>query len=828
VGVHGFPASLTSFVGRSAEVREVERLLDRYRLVTVIGPGGAGKTRLASEIARQVADRYEDGVWLAELAKVRDPARVSSAVAAALGVRALAGNDLDQALARALAGRHLLLVLDNCEHVIGAAARLGSELLLAADEVQVLATSREPLKISGEFRYRLGPLPLPGNLPGDAPGNAPDDSADDSPDSEGDQNPAVALFTARAREAGAAVTLDGQTRPLIERLVVRLDGMPLAIELAAGRVEALGVAQLLDRIDDRLALLVSGDRAADERQRSLAATVEWSYQLLNEQEQGVFRALSVFPGPFPLEGAEAVAGPAAKLAVLGMVDCSLLIPPRTGPDGRARYAMPETLRVYGADLLARAGEAAAAEAALARFALDVAEEAAAGLATRTWESAGLRHMDADASTLEQGLSWAAEHDPVMAVRLALAMSWWWMLRGRLMEHREVLRALADRVEPGSNEWYAAHIWLGRAYTDMADLAGALGHYTMVLDELGDQDRPVIRSACLGGRASALLNLGRITEAASDSRHSLELAERAGYQSGRATALALLAMIASRTGAFAEAVRLARQSLHITSEIPGPIARMRSQVLVVALAEAGELAAAEQVCAEGLAQAREQGDLWNVSGLLTCMARLDLLAGRNHDAAAHLREHLRIALRSGGDAYVRGGVRGTAHLCAQTGRPAEAITLDAAAAAAQRAAASSARETSDTLLMLGEYGHQVLRDARQALGPAQALLAEERGAAMSLRTAGEYAVLLVTDAVPAPAAVPGPPAAADPAPRLGGLSARERELVVLVAQGYTNAQIAARLVISPRTVGSHLDRIRDKTGCRRRADLTRLALSAGMI
>jgi predicted ATPase/DNA-binding CsgD family transcriptional regulator len=828
VGVHGFPASLTSFVGRSAEVREVDSLLDQYRLVTVIGPGGAGKTRLAGEIARRVADRYEDGVWLAELAKVRDPARVTSAVAAALGVRALAGNDLDQALARALRGRHLLLVLDNCEHVIGAAARLCSELLLAADEVHILATSREPLKISGEVRCRLGPLPLPADSPDDSPADSPADSPDDSPDGEGDQNPAVTLFTARAREAGAAITLDEQTRPLIARLVARLDGMPLAIELAAGRVEALGVNQLLDRIDDRLALLVSGDRAADDRQRSLAATVEWSYQLLNEQERSVFRALSVFAGPFPLEGAEAVAGPAAKLAVLGMVDCSLLIPPRTGPDGRARYAMPETLRVYGAELLARAGEADAAEAALARFALAVAEEAATGLATRTWESAGLRHMDADATTLEQGLAWAAEHDPVMAVRLALAMSWWWMLRGRMLEHHAVLRAMADRVEPGSDEWYAAHLWLGRVRTDMADPAGALEHYTMVLDDLGDQDRPVILAACLGGRASALLNLGRITEATSAARRSLELAERAGYEPGQATALALLAMIASRAGDFAEALRLARQSLRITSEIPGPIARMRSQVLAIALADAGELAAAEQVCAEGLAQAREQGDLWNVSGLLTCMARLDLLAGRNQDATAHLREHLRIALRAGGDAYIRGGVRGAAHLCAQTGRPAEAVTLDAAAIAAQQVAASPARETSETLLLLGEHGLAVLRDARQALGPTQTLLAEERGAAMSLHTAGEYALLLMTGPVPERTGDPGPPAAADAAPRLGGLSARERELVVLVAQGYTNAQIAERLVISPRTVGSHLDRIRDKTGCRRRADLTRLALSTGMV
>jgi len=811
--VHGFPVSLTSFIGRTAEVRDLDGLLDQYRLVTLTGPGGAGKTRLAGELARKVADRYEDGVRLAELAKVKDPARVPSAVADALGVHGLTGDDLNGALAQAVRGHHLLLVLDNCEHVIDAAARLCSELLLAADDVHVLATSREPLRISGECRYRLGPLPLPGESPDDQ------------------ENPAVALFTARAREAGAAFTLDEQTRPLVERLVERLDGMPLAIELAASRVEALGVTQLLDRIDDRLALLVSGDRVAEDRQRSLAATVEWSYQLLNQQEQGVFRALSVFPGPFPLEGAEVVAGPAAKLAVLCMVDCSLLVPPRTGLDGRARYAMPETLRAYGVELLARAGEADAAEAALARFALAIAEEAATGLSTRTWESVSLDHMDADACTLDQGLAWAAKHDPVMAVRMALAMSWWWVLRGRLIEHRALLSAMADRVEPGSDEWCAAHIWLGQACAQMADPAGTLKHHTIVLDMIADRDMPDAQVACYGGRAMALLTLGRIAEATADGRRSLELARQAGYETGEATALALLAMAACRTGDLDGALLLAQQSLRITAEIPGPIARMRSQVLAIALAEAGELAAAEQVCEEGLARARELGDLWNQANLLAFMVRLDLLADRIQDATEHLREQLRIALRTRGEAFIRMGLRATAHLCARTGRYAEAVTLDAALSAAQQTAGSSAQQTAASsaqqtasfaqgpaqpILVQGKLQQEALQNARQALGPARVLLATERGAAMNPLTAGEYALLLLAGDVEPEKTSPS------------GLSPRERELVILVAQGYTNAQIADRLFISARTVGSHLDRIRDKTGCRRRADLTRLALSAGLI
>ncbi|MGH3164337.1 MAG: ATP-binding protein, partial [Trebonia sp.] len=214
--MHGFPAALTSFVGRAGAVDEVAARLGEFRLVTVTGPGGAGKTRLAGEVARQVAGRFADGAWLAELAAVRDPAQVAPAVAAALGIRELPSVAAADALARALARRQLLLVLDNCEHVIGAAAELCGRLLLGADDVRVLATSREPLQIAGEARFRLAPLTL----------HDPDNPADL------DGSEAVALFADRARRADVSFALDDQSTPVVARLVARLDGMPLAIELA--------------------------------------------------------------------------------------------------------------------------------------------------------------------------------------------------------------------------------------------------------------------------------------------------------------------------------------------------------------------------------------------------------------------------------------------------------------------------------------------------------------------------------------------------------------------------------------------------------------------
>ncbi|HEV3295425.1 MAG TPA: NB-ARC domain-containing protein, partial [Streptosporangiaceae bacterium] len=453
--MHGFPAALTSFVGRAGVVDEVAGQLGQYRLVTVTGPGGAGKTRLAGEVAKQVAGRFADGVWLAELAAVRDPAQVAAAVAAALGIRDLPVVAAADSLADALARRQLLLVLDNCEHVIGAAAELCGRLLLGADDVRVLATSREPLRIAGEARYRLAPLTLP--------------DPDDPTAAHGSE--AVALFADRARRADASFALDGGTAPVVAQLVARLDGMPLAIELAAARVEALGVAQLLARIGDRFTLLEAGDRLAAVRQRSLAAAVEWSYRLLDERERRVFRAVSVFPGPFTLEGAEAVAGAGSGPAVLHLVDCSLLVPPRAGPDGRYRYVLLETLRAYGAGLLAEAGEGDAVAAALAGYALRVAEDAVAGLSADTGEVAAARWLDAEDATMRQVLEWAMAHDAAVASRLAAALAWWWQVRGRLASQVPRLREAVDRAAAGSDAWCAGHAWLGQASLDSADPAG---------------------------------------------------------------------------------------------------------------------------------------------------------------------------------------------------------------------------------------------------------------------------------------------------------------------------------------------------------------------
>jgi predicted ATPase/class 3 adenylate cyclase/DNA-binding CsgD family transcriptional regulator len=805
-GGHCWPAALTSFIGRAAQVDEVTGLLGEFRLVTVLGPGGAGKTRLAGEVARRAASRFADGAWLVELGSVRDPAQVASVVAAALGVREQPGLPAADAVARVLARQQLLLVLDNCEQVIGGAAALCAAVLAAADDLRVLATSREPLRVAGEARYRLAPLTLP----------AVDDLAGAA------RAEAVALFADRARRADTRFALDERTGPAVARLVRQLDGMPLAIELAAARVEALGVTQLLDRFD----LLTAGDRAAPDRaapdraapdraapdrHRSLAAAIDWSYQLLDEHERRVFRALSVFPGPFTLEAAEAVAGTGSAAVVLRLVDCSLLMPPRAGPDDRSRYAMLETLRTYASGRLNEAGEQDEPAAAMARYALRVAEEAAAGLLTTTAELAALRRLDAEDATTRQALAWALEHDHAVAPRLAVALAPWWLLRGRGAGEDALLGAAAAHAEIGSQTWCDAQFWRGQTALHAADLAGALGHFNTVRDALAGQGPSRALAYALCGRSIVFATLGQFAEATEEGRRALDMARTLGYPDVQALALDDLAIVALNGADIDGGLQLIRQAEQIPADVPGWLTRVAGNLLTGALIETGQLADAERIGAAVLTQTRDAGDLRVLGAMLSLMVDLDLRAGRTWNAAARLRESVQLTMRTGIWFELINILYYCGHLCAQTGRPAEALTAWAAHAAfARREGFVEGPDASRRL--------ESMREAREALGPTAARAAEERGTAMSTATAAEY-VLLMTE----PPRSTGAPAAG-----LGQLDAGERDLVTLVARGRTDAQIAAQLSVSARTVSSRLDRIRDKTGCRRRADLISLALQAGLV
>jgi predicted ATPase/DNA-binding CsgD family transcriptional regulator len=807
-GAHGFGRPLTSFVGRVTEVAEVAGLLGEFRLVTVTGPGGVGKTRLAGEVARRVASGFADGVWPIELAGVRNPDLVPATVAAGLQITQVAGVPVMDSLIAVLGRKQVLVLLDNCEHLATAVAELCGVLLLAADDVRILATSREPVGAAGEARYRLPPLTTPdtGGLAGF------------------DESEAVTLFADRARRVDPHFTLSGLTRPAVAQLVRRLDGMPLAIELAAARVESLGIDQLLGRLGDRFVLLDGADRTASARHRSLTAAVDWSYQLLSEEEQRLFRRLAIFPGPFTLEGAETVAGHAAGPAVLRLVDCSLLSPPRAGPDGQARYAMLEMLRAYGADRLAEAQEQAEAVAALAGYARLIAERAAAGMETSTGELAAARWLDAEDASVHQGLAWAGQHDPSAALRLAVALAPWWQLRGRTVAGYGQLQSAAAQAGQDTHLQCAAQLWLGHLAYSTHDNAAALGHYAAVLGSAAAPDTPRVLAGALIGRSSALRNLGRVPEAAAGARQALALCRQLPYPTGEALALTELGLAAHYAGDHETLLRRASDACEIDPGlISGTAVRRRDYVLMIALDQAGQANAAHQSCVDGLARAREARDVQSQAAFLDALVHQDLQAGRLPEVGEHLREAIEIALHTGDRLRLIDSLEECATVCAATRRWAEAVTLWSAVTAfrggSDDVGTSAGLQRATSIRVLPRDGDQgLLTGALAALGSDQTQAATKRGTAMTVKTAAEFAIMLTNSDPGRPPSRPGRPQ----------LSAREQELVRLVARGLTDAQIAEQLHISPRTVSSHLDRIRDKTGCRRRADLTRLALQDGLV
>jgi predicted ATPase/DNA-binding CsgD family transcriptional regulator len=793
----GLSHARTSFVGRSEAVGKAAGLLTQYRLVTVTGPGGMGKTRLAGEVIRQVAGRFADGVWVAELAAVAEPSQVPATIATVLGLHQAADVPIADALAARLARQQLLLVLDNCEHVLDAVAEVCATVLQSADDIRILATSREPLGLPEEARYRLPPLTLPGPSEPDGPGQAE----------------AVTLFVERARQVDPDLALDGEAGAAVARLVQRLDGMPLAIELAAARVEALGLGQMLERLDDQL--LTSANRTAPARQRSLEAAVDWSYQLLTRPGQRVFRCLSVFPGPFGLDAAEAVAGPDAGPAVLHLVDCSLLAPPVAGPDGRSRYSMLQTLRGYGLRQLEQAGEKPAAAAALAAHALSMAERAVAQLARSDQELSAARWLDAEDATVHQGLAWALDHDPPNALKLALALAPWWLVRGRWVQGYALLQRAAGQADQAGSAWCAAQVWLGRLARGVPDfISVVLGHNSAVVTALKAGPPSSVLADGLVGRAAALRNLGQLDEAAAEARTALDLARRIGYAEGEARALMELSDISTYAGQGDTAVAWAVQARQVPRDrLPAWFARRVDSTLLWALVYNGELDRVPELCEQCLAAARTAGDLGEQADVLCLMVVAARKDGQLTAARAWLRESAELAVYGGYPLRMIDVVEQGGHLCGAAGRLVEAVTLWSAATTQCLAAGlvEPLQEARDR--------ERPLAEARRALDAQQFAAAESRGAAMTLAAAVEFAVITAGEDGPDVATGrPGP----------ARLSARERELVTLVAQGRTDAQIAEQLFISVRTVRTHLDRIRDKSGCRRRADLTRLALQEGII
>jgi predicted ATPase/DNA-binding SARP family transcriptional activator len=602
-----FPAPVTSFVGRQAELAEAGKMVRRSRLVTLTGPGGSGKTRLAVELARAALESFPDGAWLVELEAVSDPAAVPAALAAALGIgesASLGGagevsRSLTDKLVDYLRGKQALVVLDNCEHLVEACARVAERVLRSAPRARFLATSRERLGVGGEALLAVPPLGLP------------EPQADLGQIARAE---AVQLFVERATDVRPAFALDLGTGPAVGHICRRLDGIPLAIELAAARVRILPAAQIAARLEDRFGLLTSGNRGVLPRHQTLRAAIDWSYELLAGPERELFGRLSVFAGGFSLEAAEEVCGdggaePAAVLESLSrLVDQSLVIAPGSGfaDDGRARFRMLETLRRYAGERLAESGMAEKLARRHAEYFARLAEQAEP-LLRGPQQGAWLRALEADRDNLGAAMDWAFRGDPDVAVRLTSALAYFWLIGRR---HSQVRQRLADAVGKAGG---ASPANRARALTWAALLADVEGRaddavtqareaYALSTDA-GDPWWLALCEAVFGlalglggeiGQAGALLEAGRarfwaagdgwgaaiaamlsgyVTVYTADAERAMALAREsldgfraAGDQWGQTMALELAGLLARRSGAFAGAIGAYEEALGIVRDL----------------------------------------------------------------------------------------------------------------------------------------------------------------------------------------------------------------------------------------------------------------------
>jgi predicted ATPase/DNA-binding winged helix-turn-helix (wHTH) protein len=441
------PLALTSFVGRERELVELKSLLAKNRLLSIVGPGGIGKTRLSMQLGAEVQDAYSDGVWFADLVPVTSPALVASAVGQALGVPQASQTDVPEAIARHCRGRRLLLILDNCEHVLDAAAALIDGLLRSAAEPTVIATSREPLRVEGEQIYRLSSLSLP---------------ADTAEPAEVGRSEAVLLFVDRAQHQLPDFALTADRVPAVADLCRHLDGIPLALELAAAQLGALSVEEINARLQDRFAWLTHGARSPDARHRTMQATLDWSHDLLPQPERAVLRRVAVFAGRFSIDGAAAVASDetidAAAIAriVSRLVGHSLVVADIS--EGRTRFGFLETMRAYALEMLDRSGETEATRHRHAEYMRNGFAHAATEylyISDAEWRA---RYVP-DLADVRAALDWSAWADPSTAVRLAGASGPLWTKLSLYGEGLQRLTAASELLRADTAMADEARLWL---------------------------------------------------------------------------------------------------------------------------------------------------------------------------------------------------------------------------------------------------------------------------------------------------------------------------------------------------------------------------------
>ncbi|HZU15175.1 MAG TPA: LuxR C-terminal-related transcriptional regulator [Candidatus Dormibacteraeota bacterium] len=748
------PAERSSFVGRRRELRTLAQLLASSRLVTLVGPGGVGKTRLALRAASRALEEVPDGVWLVELGSLGSPALLQHVVATQLGLRPQASTWLLPTLIDALRDRELLLVLDNCEHLIDACAALTDVLLARCPRLRVLATSRQPLHLEGESVLVVPPL--------DAP------ESGEAPNAEGLwERDAVRLFVTRARDLLPDFQLTPENASAVADVCRRLDGLPLALELAAVCLPVLGVEGLCARLDDRFQLLSRGRRSTGRRQRTLRAVFDWSYELLDEPERVLWRRLAVFPGSFDLEAAEAVCGgdplPADRVMglLLELVDRSLV---SVVPDGdRMRYRLLETVRAYCLERLRSAGEEGEIRNRHLRWYAQLS--AAAG---RDWlgprQGWWLERLEREVDNLRAALEHVRDED-LVEVGLEMASDLWlfWYARGRLATGQWFLRRLLEAA-PGADRSRA------RALANAAYLGLAQGDRETAAAE-AEEALGLARAAGDPWLLPEVLVIGA-------------LAARAGQDRARAEALLREALDLYRAQGRGARVGVA-------------VAGLGSLAL-----EAGDDRRALALQAEAEALHRAAGDDWNLGFCLFEQGVIHWHLGDLEEARRRIVEALSLRRRLDDHRGIASCLDAMAWLFATEGEHERAARWLGAADAAWRAIPATIAP------QWQPYRRACETACRRSLGAERFRRAQEWG------RNGRLDDLLAELADPGLAVVRAP----EHAVRAPALSPRELQVARLVARGLTNKEIARRLGISPRTAETHVEHILSKLALSSRAQI----------
>jgi non-specific serine/threonine protein kinase len=794
------PFELTTFVGREREQAEVARLIDTTRLLTLVGSGGVGKTRLALAVAGVLADDYVDGVWLVELASLADPALVAQAVITTLGVD-LAGQSPDDTLVGFLRARQLLLILDNCEHLQDACARLAEHLLRRCPELRILATSRTTLGVAGETAWRVPSL----MVPDPRSGTGTDEIA---------ACEAVRLFCIRARSALPSFVLGDTNATVVADICRRLDGIPLAIELAAARVRLLGPVQILERLDDRFSLLVGGSTTGPTRQQTLRATLDWSYALLSETERLLLQRLSVFAGSWTLEAAQTIWSDGGRdrpdvLEVLsGLVDQSLVLV--EGQEVQARYELLETVRQYALERLHQSNTENSVRARLADYYVALAEQAELGLIGHE-QASWLNRLEREHDNLRGVLGWGGGTAAELGLRLSGSLVRFWDMRGYLREGRAWLEGFLA-VEPTRTAMRAKALQaLGELSVRQGDNAPAHACFedsAGLYAEIGDAHG---RAVALGWLGFTIALEGDYPRGGGLLDESVALLRNLGDLHGAGWALGRRGMLARTEGDFARAKRLLEDALELQRPTGGDegIAFVLNNLGQLARID-GEYRSAERLLEQSLVIFRALDAKAQVGWTLGCLGNVARLQGKLDRAQQLLDESVGVLNAIGCERHAAQGLSFAGVLAVQQGHFVRGVRLIGAGANYAPLRAS---------LDVDE-----LRDWDQSLAIARGRLGEEAygtawadGQVMHLTQAVAYA--LSTER-PSSAVLPHSSPSAWP------LSPREREVAVLIARGHSNREIAEQLVIGERTAEAHVTHVLTKLGLRSRAQVAVWVLEHG--